>query len=43
MKLGVFIERDGVLNKVRVERVHQVSPTTLNEFQINTGLVPISL
>jgi len=35
MKLGVFIERDGVLNQVRVERQHQVSPLTLEEFQIN--------
>src|SRR6266481_5664021 len=32
MKLGVFIERDGVLNQVRVERQHQVSPLTLEEF-----------
>ena len=36
MKLGVFIERDGVLNKVRVERQHQVSPLTLEEFQVHT-------
>jgi D-glycero-D-manno-heptose 1,7-bisphosphate phosphatase len=35
MKLGVFIERDGVLNQVRVERQHQVSPLTLEEFQVN--------
>ena len=35
MKLGVFIERDGVLNQVRVERQHQVSPLTLDEFQVN--------
>lgn len=34
MKLGVFIERDGVLNKVRVERQHQVSPLTLEEFHV---------
>ena len=40
MKLGVFIERDGVLNKVRVERQHQVSPTLLNEFQVNTEVIP---
>jgi D-glycero-D-manno-heptose 1,7-bisphosphate phosphatase len=41
MKLGVFIERDGVLNKVRVERQHQVSPMILNEFQINLEVVPL--
>jgi D-glycero-D-manno-heptose 1,7-bisphosphate phosphatase len=35
MKLGVFIERDGVLNQVRVERQHQVSPLTLEEFKVN--------
>src|SRR5437870_5374279 len=32
MKQAVFIERDGVLNQVRVERQHQVSPLTLEEF-----------
>ena len=35
MKLGVFIERDGVLNQARVERQHQVSPLTLEEFKVN--------
>jgi len=35
MKLCVFIERDGVLNQVRVERQHQVGPLTLEEFKIN--------
>ena len=34
MKLGVFIERDGVLNQARVERQHQVSPLTLEEFKV---------
>src|SRR2546426_3807201 len=32
MKQAVFIERDGVLNQVRVERQHQVSPLPLEEF-----------
>jgi D-glycero-D-manno-heptose 1,7-bisphosphate phosphatase len=41
MKLGVFIERDGVLNSVRVERQHQVSPMTLNEFQLNPDAAPL--
>ncbi len=39
MKLGVFIERDGVLNQVRVERQHQVSPLTLDEFHVNQEAV----
>lgn len=42
MKLGVFIERDGVLNKVRLKRQqHQVSPLTLEEFELNLELVPL--
>ncbi len=39
MKLGVFIERDGVLNQVRIERQHQISPLTLGEFHINQEAV----
>jgi len=35
MKLGIFIERDGVLNRVRVERQHQVTPLTLDEYHVN--------
>jgi D-glycero-D-manno-heptose 1,7-bisphosphate phosphatase len=34
MKLGVFIERDGILNQARLDRQHQVSPTTLEEFKV---------
>jgi D-glycero-D-manno-heptose 1,7-bisphosphate phosphatase len=41
MKLGVFIERDGVLNLVRVERQHQVSPLTLEELEVNQAAVPL--
>ena len=41
MKLGVFIERDGVLNKVRLERQHQVSPVTLSEFKVNREAGPL--
>src|SRR5438093_7258925 len=41
MKQGVFIERDGVLNLVRVEGKHQVSPLTLEEMHINTAAVPL--
>ena len=38
MKQGVFIERDGILNRVRVERQHQVSPLTLEEFHVNKAI-----
>jgi D-glycero-D-manno-heptose 1,7-bisphosphate phosphatase len=41
MKLGVFIERDGVLNQVRVERQHQVSPLTLEEFHVKKEAAPL--
>lgn len=41
MKQGVFIERDGILVQVRVERQHQVSPLTLEEFRINEAAVPL--
>ena len=35
VKSAVFIERDGVLNRVRVTRNHPGSPTTLEDFVIN--------
>jgi D-glycero-D-manno-heptose 1,7-bisphosphate phosphatase len=35
MKVGIFIERDGVLNKARIEKQHQVTPLTSIEFEIN--------
>jgi D-glycero-D-manno-heptose 1,7-bisphosphate phosphatase len=38
MKQGIFLERDGILNQVRVDRQHQVSPLTLEEFQVNEAL-----
>jgi D-glycero-D-manno-heptose 1,7-bisphosphate phosphatase len=37
MRLGVFIERDGVLNKARVEHLQQVSPAVFSDFQICKG------
>jgi D-glycero-D-manno-heptose 1,7-bisphosphate phosphatase len=40
MKLGVFVERDGILNKVQVDRQHQVSPSILSEFKINKNVLP---
>jgi D-glycero-D-manno-heptose 1,7-bisphosphate phosphatase len=41
MKLGVFIERDGVLNLVNVERQHQVLPSTLEELRLDLGAAPL--
>ncbi len=41
MKAAVFIERDGVLNEVRVERQHAVSPLTLEDFRVNREAVPL--
>ena len=41
MKHGIFFERDGILNVVRVEREHQVSPLTLEEFHVNEAIAPL--
>ena len=41
MKIGVFIERDGILNQVRLQRQQQVSPVTMEEFKINTQAAPL--
>ncbi len=42
MKSAVFFERDGVLNFVRTERNHQVTPLALDEFHINAdALAPL--
>ena len=41
MKPAVFIERDGILNKVRVERQQAVSPLTSNEFELKTEVAPL--
>jgi len=41
VKPGVFIERDGILNRVRIERRHQVSPLTLEDFQVNQEAAPL--
>ena len=35
MKRAVFIERDAILNEVRVGPKHQISPLTLEEFKLN--------
>ncbi|MEW6306050.1 MAG: HAD-IIIA family hydrolase [Verrucomicrobiota bacterium] len=39
MRLAVFLERDGLLNHVRVERNQPVVPLTVEEFQINNEAV----
>lgn len=39
MRLAVFLERDGLLNRVRVEQNHQVSPRTLDEFRVEEGAI----
>ena len=41
MKAAVFLERDGVLNEVRVERQQPVSPLTLADFRVNEAAVPL--
>jgi len=41
MKQAVFLERDGVLNRVGVERQHQVSPLTLEDFRIDQQVAPL--
>jgi D-glycero-D-manno-heptose 1,7-bisphosphate phosphatase len=35
MKSAIFFERDGILNLCRVERGQQMSPRTLDDFQVN--------
>ena len=37
MRLGVFIERDGVLNQAQIERGQQASPLSVGQFKINQG------
>ena len=39
MKRAVFIERDGILNEVRVGPKHPITPLTLEEFKVNTAAV----
>jgi D-glycero-D-manno-heptose 1,7-bisphosphate phosphatase len=41
MKQAVFLERDGILNRARVERERQVSPLTLDQFHLNTEVAPL--
>ena len=41
MKPAVFIERDGILNRLRIEGLTQVSPMTLNEFHLKKEVAPL--
>jgi len=41
VKQGVFFERDGVLTLARVERQHQVTPLTLEDFKLNEEAIPL--
>ena len=41
MKQGIFFERDGVLNLASVERQHQISPLTLDEFRVNEAIAAL--
>ena len=40
MKSAIFLERDGVLTVARVERQHQATPKSLEEFQVNAAALP---
>jgi D-glycero-D-manno-heptose 1,7-bisphosphate phosphatase len=41
MKTAAFIERDSVLNAVRVEKQQPVSPMTLADFHVNQAAIPL--
>ncbi len=41
MKAAIFLERDGILNLARVERNHQVTPLTLDQFHVNQDAKPL--
>ena len=41
MMQGIFFERDGILNVVRVERQHHVSPLTMEDFHVNEAIAPL--
>jgi len=40
VKTAIFIERDGILNLPCIERQHQVTPVTLEQFQVNQAAIP---
>lgn len=39
MRSGIFFERDGILNRIRVERGSQITPRSLDEFHLNPEAV----
>jgi D-glycero-D-manno-heptose 1,7-bisphosphate phosphatase len=41
MKSGVFFERDGILNRARVERLYPVSPLSLEDLHVNKEAAPL--
>jgi D-glycero-D-manno-heptose 1,7-bisphosphate phosphatase len=41
MKQCVFVERDGVLTLVKVERQQQITPLTLEDLRLNETAVPL--
>jgi len=41
VKQGVFIERDGILNRARIERRQQVGPLALEEFHLRKEIAPL--
>jgi D-glycero-D-manno-heptose 1,7-bisphosphate phosphatase len=41
MKNGIFIERDGILNQAIINGQSQVSPLTLEQFQINEPAIAV--
>lgn len=41
MKTGVFFERDGVLNRSQIVQGHEVPPTRLEDFEVNSTALPL--
>ena len=41
VKTAIFMERDGILNLVRVERRQQVAPPGLEDFRVNADAAPV--
>lgn len=41
MRVAAFIERDGLLNRVRVEHEFPITPVRLDEFKVQTGAAPL--
>src|SRR5437016_9030416 len=39
MKPAIFLERDGILNLARVERNHQMTPLSVEQFEVNPDAV----